>query len=107
MNTQVQTNNHRYTGSNLVKTVLITSLLVLGSTSTFADDSYQHKMLFSPSNSMLMAEARGRIMIYDGLDSTTVNSAMNEQFDRIDNMMFVRIHYPQENGEQVVEDDGC
>jgi hypothetical protein len=64
-------------------------------------------MLFEPPESMLLAEARGRVMIYDGLHSKTVNLAMDEQFDRIDNMMFTRIHHVEDNGEIEIEDDGC
>ena len=107
MNIQVHTNNHRHTGSDPLENLLLTSLLILTSTSAFATDSYQHKMLFTPSDSMLKTEAKGRIMIYDGLASETVDRAMNEQFDRIDNMMFIRIHHIQDDGENLVEDDDC
>lgn len=107
MNIQVYTKSHRYTASGQVKYVLITSLALLSNASVFAADSFQHKMLFMPTESMLKAEAKGRIMIYDGLKSETVHRAMNEQFDRIDNMMFVRIHHEQDNSESSVEDDGC
>ena len=107
MKSQEQTTRHRSTGSGPRLSVLLSSLLILGSSTAFANDSYQLMMLFTPTHSMLKAEARGRIMIYDGLDIETVNRAMNEQFDRIDNMMFVQIHHPQDDGEQTVEDDGC
>lgn len=107
MNTPLQTSNHDNAGPGQLISLLLTSLLVFGSTPAFANDSYQLKMLFTPSSSMLKAEARGRIMIYDGLDIETVNRAMNEQFDRIDNMMFVRIHHTHDDEEQLVEDDGC
>jgi len=46
-------------------------------------------------------------MIYDGLTSNTVDKAMDEQFNRIEHMMFVRIVHEQDNGEYYVEDDGC
>ena len=32
---------------------------------------------------------------------------MDEQFDRIENMMFVRTRYIQPDGEIEVEEDGC
>ena len=38
---------------------------------------------------------------------TTVMRAMDEQYDRIDNMMFVGTVYEQEDGELAVEEDGC
>ena len=72
-----------------------------------AVDEYQHKMLFSPSSSVLAAEARGRVMIYDGLRYATVTRAMDEQFDRIENMMFVGTVIEQEDGKLEVEEDGC
>ena len=70
-----------------------------------ARDSYQERVLFSPSSEILQAEANGRIMIYDGLNNETVEKALDDQFDRIENMMFVRTVYVQENGEYEVDDD--
>jgi len=68
-------------------------------------DSYQERILFSPDPDILQAESRGRIMIYDGLRNETVEVALDHQFDRIENMMFVRTVYVQENGEYEVDDD--
>ena len=102
MNTQIH-NNYSAT----VKTILIASLLTLTATSAVADNRFYNRLLFTPSDSMLRAESRGRIMIYDGMDNETVERAMDEQFNRIDNMMFTRIHHVQDNGEEYVDDDGC
>ena len=102
MNTQA---NNNY--SAVVTNILAASLLALSATSAFAENSFYEKTLFTPSDSMLKAESRGRIMIYDGMDNETVNRAMDEQFDRIDNMMFTRIHYVQDDGEEYVDDDDC
>lgn len=68
-------------------------------------DGYQERILFSPDLDTLQAESRGRIMIYDGLRNETVEQALDHQFGRIENMMFVRTVYVQENGEQEVDDD--
>ena len=87
--------------------IIINMLLVLASMPAQAADSYQYKSLFTPSDFTLKAEAKGRIMIYDGMTSETIEKAMDEQFNRIENMMFVRIIHEQENGEYYVEDDGC
>ena len=47
-------------------------------------------------------------MIYDGLESKVIDKAMDEQFDRIDHMMFTRIHHESEEGDGgYVDDDGC
>ena len=103
---------NRVTGTRRVKisvstASIINMLLVLVSMPAHAMDNYQYKTLFAPSDYTLKAEAKGRIMIYDGLTSKTVDKAMDEQYDRIDNMMFVRILHEQDNGEYYVEDDGC
>lgn len=78
--------------------------------------SWQMKRLFQPTRTDLAAEARGRIMIYDGLTDKTVARALDEQFDRVDAMMFTRTVVTDEagsprrdsdTGEIVTEDDGC
>lgn len=92
--------------SSVSTAIIINMLLVLVSMPAKAD-SYQYKSLFTPSDFTLKSEAKGRIMIYDSLTSKTIDKAMDEQFDRIENMMFVRIVHEQENGEYYVEDDGC
>ena len=84
---------------------ILLSALVAAPLSVGAEDSYQKRVLFSPSSEILLAEARGRIMIYDGLTNETVEKALDEQFERIGNMMFIRTLYAQENGEYEVEDE--
>jgi hypothetical protein len=103
---------NRVTGTKRVKfsvlaAITLSTLLVLATMPAQATDEYQYNALFMPSDYTLKAEAKGRVMIYDGLASKTVDKAMNEQFNRIDNMMFVRIVHEQDDGEYYVEDDGC
>lgn len=104
MNTQ----NHRHDRIKArlisVNKMILLSLLVT-TTSVLAESGFQQNVLFSPSNNMLLAEAKGRVMIYDGLKNETVETAMTEQFNRIQNMMFIRTQYVQENGEYEAEDD--
>jgi hypothetical protein len=81
-----------------------------------AIDQWQYNRLFNPSPADREAEKRGTIVIYDGLTDVTVNRALDQHFDRIQNMMFTRTVITNENGEplvdpitgdKVVEDDGC
>jgi len=74
------------------------------------------RRLLEPTEAELAAEAEGRIYIYDGLRDTDVQQALDEQFDRVDNMMFIRTKKTDETGAvkrdeatgQVEhEDDGC
>ncbi|MDH5355199.1 MAG: hypothetical protein OEY09_12220 [Gammaproteobacteria bacterium] len=104
MNTQLKLNASTETRLNVINKLII-SLFLMASSSVYATDSYQQNVLFSPSDSILQSEAKGRIMIYDGLKNETIELALNEQFDRIDNMMFVNIEYEQEDGEYEAEDD--
>lgn len=79
-------------------------------------DNWQYNRLFNPNPVNLEAERRGAIFIYDGLTDITVNQALDQQFDRIQNMMFTRTVITDENGDpqldpitgnELVEDDGC
>jgi hypothetical protein len=74
-----------------------------------ANDGFQYNALFNPATAQLKAEARGRVMIYDGLDNTEVDRALDEQFDRIEHMMFIRTRQstPDNDDEYIVEDDDC
>jgi len=91
--------------------LLIAGLMAPPALAAGTYDSYQRNALFNPSQSQLQAEARGRVMIYDGLDNREVEQALDTQFERIEHMMFTRIPRAKpddDDDEQViVEDDGC
>ena len=46
-------------------------------------------------------------MIYDGLDEPVVDQALDQQFERIEHMMFVRTRHVTPAGTVEVEDDDC
>ncbi|MDH5445929.1 MAG: hypothetical protein OEY52_10250 [Gammaproteobacteria bacterium] len=78
--------------------------------------NWQLKRLFRPSEQQLQAEQNGFIFIYDGIKSNDVEKVMQEQFHRLDSMMFTGIIITNEDGEPVIdpktglamrEDDGC
>ncbi len=95
---------------NQLKLLLPAATLLIGSTMTSAAqafDGYYQKLLFEPSDAVLEAETNGRVTIYDGMRYTTVMRAMDDQFDRIDSMMFVGTLIEQEDGELAIEEDGC
>ncbi len=54
-------------------------------------DSWQVKTLYQPGRFQLEREAKGSVMIYDHLSDGQVNKAMDDNFGRIENMMFTRI----------------
>ena len=83
------------------------ALLLVTTSSAYAYDSYQLKVLFTPTKSDLEAEAKGRVMIYDSLKNETVEKALDEQFWRIDKMMFIRTQYVQEDGDYKTEEEDC
>ena len=70
---------------------------------------YQLRRLVAPTPAERIAENRGAIYIYDSLEAVEVNAALDEHFDRIQNMMFIRILHrpPTGGGLAEVEDDGC
>lgn len=78
--------------------------------------SWQMKRLFQPSRADLDSEAKGRVMIYDGLTDKMVERALREQFQRVDAMMFTRTVVTDAEGAPLrdadsgavqYEDDGC
>ena len=85
--------------------VIFVSVLSMTPMGAGAEDSYQKRVLFSPGPEILRAEAAGRVMIYDGLRNQTVEKALDDQFGRIENMMFIRTVYTLQNGEEEVDDD--
>jgi hypothetical protein len=109
MKTQTQKYSHRGTGTihQLLIGLLSGILLAPLGTAVSAKDNFQHNALFNPTSGQLKAEDRGRVMIYDGLENEVVERAMDEQFARVEHMMFVRIRHTQPNGVVNVEDDGC
>ena len=89
----------------------LTSLgIVFFTASCGAVDDWQTDRLLQPTPAQLAVERRGAVVIYDGLEVNQINYAMDRHFDRIQNMMFVRIHHlppPGAGGEVAVEEDGC
>lgn len=106
MNTQIYANDQHPPGS--IHKIVLALLLLLTSSLVLAAGSFQQNLLLTPSKNMLLAEVDGRVMIYDGLKSETIDKAMDEQFNRIDKMMFVSTLYKQKNGEYKTEEgDDC
>jgi hypothetical protein len=74
------------------------------------------RRLFEPSAAEQQDEARGRVYIYDGLRDTDIERAMDQEFARIESMMFIRVKLTDEQGEvrkdpetgaELVVDDDC
>ncbi len=98
------------------KSAFLTGLLLLSVEPWAAADEWQVRMLNQPSEAQLALEEKGRVFIYDGLTDVQVESALDQQFERMESMMFVRTVLTEVNGEKltdpesgevVVEDDGC
>ena len=70
-----------------------------------APGSYDENVLLNPSEAVRLAEAQGRITIYDGLEHSVVDHALDTQFGRIESMMFVRTRETLPDGEVEVDDD--
>lgn len=98
--------------------LLVTGIITLmcSTSQATAQDAWQERQLFNPSQSQQNMEKRGRIMIYDGFTDKQVAKAMESQFDRVESMMFVQTIITDdegnavlddETGELMIEDDGC
>lgn len=87
----------------------ITVICQMWATAAVSDPEadWQLAMIHDPSSAQLTVEERGRVYIYDGLPDAQVELAMNMQFERLDNMMFVRTKVVTPEGETETADDGC
>jgi len=89
--------------------VAITIICQMWGAAAVADEAgnWQLEMIHDPSAAQIRVEEQGRVYIYDGLYDTEVKLAMDTQFDRLDNMMFVRTKVETPEGKTEMEDDGC
>jgi len=102
--------------------ILLSQLILIALAGAFysnaakSSENWQTHRLFQPSEANLASERKGKIIIYSGLTDRVVTRAMDENFDRIDAMMFTRTIVTDEKGaplrdsetgEIVTEDDGC
>ena len=71
-----------------------------------AAQDWQERRLLAPSQPQLSSEQRGQVVIYDGLDERLVDRALDTQFGRVENMMFVRVRPIDPEGDEWA-DDGC
>lgn len=103
-----------------MNTILALTLFLLfaATASAVAGDirSIELRRLFQPTEKELSAETQGKVYIYDGLSDADIQRAMDEEFDRIDSMMFIRTKItdkqkPGGKGDEtravVLADDGC
>ena len=81
-----------------------------------APGDWQSRRLMHPTADELQRERAGHIMIYDGMTDRQVSTAMDDQFGRIQSMMFTRVVItdpqgaPAEDpvtGAILTENDGC
>ena len=70
-----------------------------------AGQGWLERRLLAPSAAQQRMEQQDRIYIYDGLHEDTVDRALDTQFDRVQNMMFVGVRHTAVNGEEYADDD--
>ena len=78
----------------------------LGQAAAADEGGYYRNALLNPSEAVLLAENRGRVTIFDGLEEDIVDRALDEKFERIGHMMFIRTRHVQQDG-AVESDDDC
>lgn len=103
-------------GLVLLSVLAVPVSIALTATTVMADESWQHRQLFEPSETQLERESMGRVTIYSGFTDVQVAQAMDRQFDRVEHMMFVGTVVTASDGQPKTErssgvvqteDDGC
>ncbi|TVP77742.1 hypothetical protein [Thioalkalivibrio sp.] len=69
-------------------------------------DNWQLRRLMQPTESELLREALGEVVIYDGLTDKQVESAMSLHPHRIRSMMFVGTVITDDDGAPQMDDSG-
>ena len=85
--------------------IAVSSLIWNPAVFSAENEDWQLAMLFDPSVAQLKVEERGRVFIYDGIKSTDIQKVMDSQFDRLDNMMFIRTKVVNADGKAESQDD--
>jgi hypothetical protein len=70
-----------------------------------AGQGWQERRLLAPSAAQQRMEQQDRVYIYDGLHEDTVDQALDTQFERVQNMMFVGVRHTTVDGEEYADDD--
>jgi hypothetical protein len=99
------------------------ALIIVGSIFPWANGAadeglsdIEKRRLFEPTEAELRAESQGTIYIYNGLRDIDVQRALDDEFDRVEHMMFIRTRKTEpdgaakrdnDTGEYEYEDDGC
>jgi hypothetical protein len=92
----------------LTKNSAIVSLIALISVPggpAIAIQDWQLQRLLEPTPAHLNSERQGRVYIFDGLHESTVDRALDTQFGRIQNMMFVDVRHTADDGTEYFDDD--
>jgi hypothetical protein len=90
-----------------IKSCFTVSLVLLGgliSQATIAQ-GWQERRLLAPSAAQQRMEQQDRVYIYDGLHEDTVDQALDTQFERVENMMFVGVRHTTADGDEYADDD--
>lgn len=70
-------------------------------------EDWQVRRLLAPTPQERTAERQGTVFIYDGLNEHHVDQALEQAFDRVQSMMFVRVQPAEPEPEEYWLDDGC
>ena len=89
----------------VITTGIALNLLFQDALATEIGVDWELNQLHNPSPALLDIERSGRVTIYDGVEVAEVDKAMDDQFDRIDSMMFVRVKQPTADGGFYVDSD--
>ncbi len=94
----------------LISTLTLCAALgVTHATAAEGRTSWEHDIVFNPSESVLAAERKGKVWVLSGMWDFEVRQAMREQFSRLEHFLFVNTKHvaPPGSGSEMWKDDDC
>jgi hypothetical protein len=101
---------------SVIAALFLTAAPVQAAFSESVFERWQMKRMFQPAQSQLMLEQKGKVFIYEGIKDNDVSRVMDEEFERIESMMFIGTVVTDKAGKPksdpltglvMKEDDGC
>lgn len=92
------------------KPLIYAILFVVLQSDVFAETLYSQideRLLLNPNPLLVKQERAGKVIIYDRVREEIIHNALDNNFARIENMMFINTLVEEDDGDLQIEEDDC